>query len=30
METIDIRLWALEVLNEESEPLGLRVSSVKT
>ena len=23
-------LWALEVLNEESEPLGLRVSSVKT
>ena len=29
-ETIDILLWALEVLYEESEPLGLRVSSVKT
>ena len=29
-ETIDILLWALEVLYEESEPLGLLVSSVKT
>ena len=29
-ETLDILLGALEVLNEESEPLGLRVSSVKT
>ena len=29
-ETVDIRLWALEVLNKESEPLALRVSSVKT
>ena len=29
-ETIDILLWALEVLYEESEPLGLQVSSVKT
>ena len=28
-ETLDIFLWALEVLNEESEPLGLRVSWVK-
>ena len=30
METLDILLGALEVLNEESEPLGLRVSWVKT
>ena len=29
-ETLDILLGSLEVLNEESEPLGLRVSSVKT
>ena len=29
-ETLDILLGALEVLNEESEPLGLRVSWVKT
>ena len=29
-ETFDILLGALEVLNEESEPLGLRVSWVKT
>ena len=29
-ETLDIVLWALKVLNEESEPLGLRVSWVKT
>jgi len=29
-ETIEILLWALEVLNEESVPLGLQVSSVKT
>ena len=29
-ETLDILLGALEVLNEESEPLGLRVSGVKT
>ena len=29
-ETLDILLVALEVLNEESEPLGLRVSWVKT
>ena len=29
-ETSDILLGALEVLNEESEPLGLRVSWVKT
>ena len=29
-ETLDIRFGALEVLNEESEPLGLRVSWVKT
>ena len=29
-ETLDIHLRALEVLNEESEPLGLRVSLVKT
>ena len=29
-ETRDILLGALEVLNEESEPLGLRVSWVKT
>ena len=28
-ETLDILLGALEVLNEESEPLGLRVSWVK-
>ena len=28
--TLDILLGALEVLNEESEPLGLRVSWVKT
>ena len=27
---LDILLGALEVLNEESEPLGLRVSWVKT
>ena len=26
VETLDIRLGALEVLNEESEPLGLWVS----
>ena len=26
VETLDILLGALEVLNEESEPLGLRVS----
>ena len=25
-ETLDILFWVLEVLNEESEPLGLRVS----
>ena len=30
VETQDILLGALEVLNEESEPLGLRVSWVKT
>ena len=30
VETLDILLGALEVLNEESEPLGLRVSWVKT
>ena len=30
METLDILLGALEVLNEELEPLGLRVSWVKT
>ena len=30
LETLDILLGALEVLNEESEPLGLRVSWVKT
>ena len=30
METLDILLGALEVLNEESEPLGLWVSWVKT
>ena len=30
VETLDIVLWALEVLIEESEPLELRVSSVKT
>ena len=29
-ETLDILLGALEVLNEESEPLGLRDSWVKT
>ena len=29
-ETLDILLGALEVLNEESEPLGLRVSWVNT
>ena len=29
-ETLDILLGALEVLNEESEPLELRVSWVKT
>ena len=29
-ETPDILLGALEVLNEELEPLGLRVSWVKT
>ena len=29
-KTLDIILGALEVLNEESEPLGLRVSWVKT
>ena len=29
-ETLDILWGALEMLNEESEPLGLRVSSVKT
>ena len=29
-ETLDILLGALEVLNEESEPLGLHVSWVKT
>ena len=29
-ETLDILLGALEVLNEESEPLGLWVSGVKT
>ena len=29
VETLDILLRALEVLNEESEPLGLRVSWVK-
>ena len=29
-ETLDILLGALVVLNEESEPLGLRVSWVKT
>ena len=29
-ETLDILLRALEVLNEESEPLGLRVPWVKT
>ena len=29
-ETLDILLGALEVPNEESEPLGLRVSWVKT
>ena len=29
-ETLDILLGALEVLNEESEPLGLQVSWVKT
>ena len=27
---LDILLWALEVLNEESEPLGFRVCWVKT
>ena len=27
---LDIVLWALEVINEESEPLGLRVSWVNT
>ena len=30
VETLDILLGALEVLNEESEPLGLRVFWVKT
>ena len=30
VETLDILLGALEVLNEESEPLGFRVSWVKT
>ena len=30
VETLDILLGTLEVLNEESEPLGLRVSWVKT
>ena len=30
METLDILLWAHEVLNEDSEPLGLRVSWVNT
>ena len=29
-ETLDILVGSLEVLNEESEPLGLRVSWVKT
>ena len=29
-ETLDILLGALDVLNEESEPLGSRVSWVKT
>ena len=29
-ETLDILLGALEVLNEDSEPLGLQVSWVKT
>jgi len=29
-ETLDILLRALEVLNDQSEPLGLRVSWVKT
>ena len=30
LETLDILLRALELLNEESEPLGLRVFGVKT
>ena len=30
VETLDILLGAIEVLNEESEPLGLRVCWVKT
>ena len=30
LETLDILLGALKVLNEESEPLGFRVSWVKT
>ena len=30
MKTLDILLGALEILNEESEPLGLWVSWVKT
>ena len=30
VETVYIHLWALEMLNKESEPLALRVSSVKT
>ena len=29
-ETLEILLGALEVLNDDSEPLGLRVSWVKT
>ena len=29
-ETLNILLWAFKVLNEELEPLGLRVSWVKT
>ena len=29
-ETLDILVWALGVLNVESEPLGLRISWVKT
>ena len=30
LKSLDILLGALEVLNEESEPLGLQVSWVKT
>ena len=29
-KTLDVLVGALEALNEESEPLGFRVSSVKT